>query len=130
MKNKFIIFLANVLWFILGGFVAGIVYIIGGIVLCLTLIGIPFGLQAMKIGFAVFFPFGKEFVETESARGCLMILFNVLWIVLVGWGLVLGHLAAAGGLVLTIVGIPFAIKHIKLIPLALTPFGRKVEKVV
>ncbi|MFN2166236.1 MAG: YccF domain-containing protein [Anaerolineae bacterium] len=115
------------IWLIFGGFIAGLGYILGGIGLCLTIIGIPFGIQSIKLGIATFAPFGKEVLETEDANSCLRVVFNVIWIVLFGWEIALAHLVSAAILAITIVGIPFAVQHIKLIPLALMPFGRDLR---
>ena len=117
----------NIIWLIFGGLIAGLGYIIGGLVLCLTIIGIPFGLQSIKLGVATFAPFGKEVVEVQDANSILRVLFNLLWIVLFGWEIALAHLLSALVLTLTIVGIPFAKQHIKLIPLSLFPFGRYLQ---
>jgi uncharacterized membrane protein YccF (DUF307 family) len=122
-------FLGNIIWLIFGGFIAGLGYILGGLLMCLTIIGIPFGLQAIKLGLATFAPFGKEVVEIEHANGCLRVVFNVLWLVLFGWEIALAHLASAALLTITIIGIPFAVQHVKLIPLALFPFGRDLQPV-
>lgn len=119
--------LGNILWLIFGGFIAGLGYIIGGLLMCLTIIGIPFGVQAIKLGMATFAPFGKEVVEIPRANGCLRVVFNVLWLVLFGWEIALAHLASGALLAITIIGIPFAVQHIKLIPLALFPFGRDLR---
>ena len=116
--------LGNLLWLIFGGLIAGVGYIVGGALLCVTIIGIPFGMQAIKIGVATFTPFGKRVVEREGANGCLPILFNLIWIVLFGWEIAIAHLFHAIFLAITIIGIPFAQQHVKLIPLALMPFGR------
>ncbi len=121
-------FLGNVIWLIFGGLVAGMGYIVGGLVMCLTIIGIPFGVQNIKLGMATFAPFGKEIVELNNANSSLRVLFNVLWLVLFGWGIALAHLVAAALLTITIIGIPFAVQHIKLIPLALFPFGRDLQR--
>jgi len=83
--------------------------------------------QAIKLGMATFAPFGKEIVEVDNANSCLRVLFNVLWLVLFGWGIALAHLGSAALLAITIIGIPFATQHIKLIPLALFPFGRDLR---
>ena len=117
--------LGNIIWLIFGGLLAGLGYILGGLVLCLTIIGIPFGLQSMKYGVAVFAPFGKEVMEKDEANSVLRIIFNVLWIVLFGWELAIAHLIHAAILAITIIGFPFALQHIKLIPLSLLPFGRE-----
>jgi uncharacterized membrane protein YccF (DUF307 family) len=119
--------LGNVLWLIFGGFLSGLGYILSGLLLCLTIVGIPFGLMSIRIGFATFAPFGKQVVERPDANSPLRVVFNVIWLVLFGWGIALTHLAAALVLCVTIIGIPFAIQHIKLIPLALLPFGRDLQ---
>ncbi|NUQ36672.1 MAG: YccF domain-containing protein [Caldilineales bacterium] len=120
-------FIGNIIWLIFGGFLAGLGYIIGGLLICLTIIGIPFGLQSIKLGFATFAPFGKSVVETEDAWGGLNMIFNILWVVLFGWEIALAHLAHAIVLAITIIGLPFAKQHIKLIPMALIPFGRTLR---
>jgi len=119
--------LGNIIWLIFGGLIAGLGYIVGGLLLCLTIIGIPFGLQSIKLGVATFTPFGKEVVETENANSALRVIFNVLWLLLFGWGIALAHLTSAVTLAITIIGIPFAKQHIKLIPVALFPFGRTLQ---
>lgn len=116
--------LGNLIWLLFGGLIAGVGYILGGLVLCLSIIGIPFGLQSIKIGFATFAPFGKEVVELDQANSALRVIFNVIWIILFGWELVITHLTFALLLAITVVGLPFAKQHIKLIPLSLLPFGR------
>ena len=119
--------IGNILWLIFGGFLSGLGYILAGLALCLTIIGIPFGLMSMRIGVATFAPFGKQVVERSDANSSLRILFNIIWLIVFGWGIALSHLAAAMVLFVTIIGIPFAIQHIKLIPLALFPFGRDLQ---
>jgi len=119
--------LGNILWLVFGGLVVGLGYLIGGLALCLTLVGIPFGVQAMKLGVATFAPFGKVVVERPGANGCLPVAFNVLWIALFGWEIAIAHLLSAIVLAVTVVGIPFAKQHVKLIPLSLLPFGRSLD---
>ncbi len=119
--------LGNVIWLIFGGFLAGLGYILGGLGMMLTIIGIPFGIQAVKLGAATMTPFGRELVELEDANSTLGIIFNILWAVLFGWEIALAHLGSAIVLAITIVGIPFALQHIKLIPMALLPFGRELR---
>lgn len=121
--------LGNILWLIFGGLIAGLGYILGGLVLCLTIVGIPFGIQQVKLGFATFAPFGKEVVEREQANSVLRVIFNVIWIVLFGWEIAIAHLVAAVFLAITIIGLPFAKQHVKLIPLALLPFGRDLQPI-
>lgn len=122
-------FLGNLIWLIFGGFIAGMGHILGGLVICLTIVGIPFGMQAIKIGRATMTPFGKEIVESEHANSPLRILFNVIWIILFGWEIAMAHFASALILAVTIIGLPFAKQHLKLIPIALLPFGRDLRRV-
>ena len=117
-------FLGNIIWLIFGGFFTGLGYILAGLALCLTVVGIPFGLQAVKLGVATMAPFGKRLVERPNADSPLRILFNILWLLVVGWEIAVAHLCAALILAITIIGLPFAKQHVKLIPLALFPFGR------
>ena len=119
--------LGNIIWLIFGGLVVGVGYVIGGLLLCLTIIGIPFGVQSIKLGFATFAPFGKEVVEVEHANSPLRVIFNIVWLLLFGWAIAVAHLVSAVVLAITIIGIPFALQHIKLIPLALFPFGRDLH---
>ena len=114
----------NIIWLIFGGFLAGLGYLIGGAFLCLTIVGIPFGMQAIKIGVATFAPFGREVQEYENANSVTNTIFNMIWIILFGWEIAVAHLVHGLILAITIVGLPFAKQHFKLIPLALLPFGR------
>ncbi len=116
--------LGNIIWLIFGGFISGLGYILGGLALCLTIIGIPFGFQSMKLGIAVLAPFGKDVVVLDGANSLLAIIFNIIWLLLFGWPIALAHLASAAILAVTVIGIPFAFQHLKLIPLSLLPFGR------
>jgi len=122
-------FLGNLIWLIFGGFIVGMGHIIGGLLICLTIVGIPFGMQAIKLGRATMTPFGKEIVELDNANSSLRVIFNVIWIALFGWEIAVTHLTSALILAITIVGIPFAKQHLKLIPIALLPFGRTLRRV-
>lgn len=115
--------LGNILWIIFGGFFVFLGYMLGGLLLCLTIIGIPFGLAAFRIGFATLAPFGKRVVESPEAGHPLRMIFNVLWAVLFGWEIALAHVISGVVLAITIIGLPFAWQHFKLIPVALMPFG-------
>ena len=119
--------LGNLVFFIFGGFVIFFGYLLGGIVLCLTIIGIPFGIQCFKLAGGVLAPFGREVRETEPPGGTLALIMNIIWIILPGLELAIMHLCLAAFFALTIVGIPLAMQHIKLLPLALLPFGRVVR---
>ncbi len=116
--------IGNIIWLIFGGFLTGLGYILGGLSICLTIIGIPFGIQSIKIGFAAMTPFGKKIVESENT---LQTIFNIIWIFLFGWGIAIAHLVSALILAITIIGLPFAKQHIKLVNLALFPFGRELK---
>ena len=119
--------LGNAIWLLFGGFLSGLGYIIGGLLTCLTIVGIPFGLQAMKLGVATMTPFGLEIETTPQSGGCLQTAFNVGWAILFGWEIAILHLIHGALLAVTIVGIPFAMQHFKLIPLALFPFGKELR---
>jgi len=119
--------LGNIVWLVFGGFLASLGYIFGGLLLMITIIGIPFGMQSIKIGVANLAPFGKSVVATENAGSLLSIIFNVIWIIFFGWEIALVHLVSGVILAITIIGLPFAKQHFKLIPLALAPFGRELK---
>ena len=117
----------NLLWIVLGGFLIFLFYLIGGLVLCLTIVGIPFGVQLIKLSLLALAPFGKEVNTEGSASGLLDIIMNVLWWIFGGVEAAIVHLVLALVLATTIVGLPFAKQHIKLLKLALVPFGARIE---
>lgn len=121
--------LGNIIWLIFGGFISGLGYILGGLTLCLTIIGIPFGLQTIKIGVATMTPFGKENIVTADPSSLLGMIFNVIWVIFFGWEIALSHLLHGAILAITIIGLPFAKQHFKLVPLALFPFGREFKDI-
>ena len=118
--------IGNLIWLIFGGLLLGIGYLFGGMVLCLTIVGIPFGLQIIKLGLFAMWPFGGEVVPENNTSGCLPLLLNVLWIICGGIEVALTHLALGIVFSITIVGIPFGMQHFKLMMLALMPFGHEV----
>lgn len=119
-------FLGNIVFFVFGGFIIFLGYVLGGILLCLTIVGIPFGIQCFKIAGGVLAPFGREVRAIRQPDSVLSTILNVLWIILPGLELAIMHLLLALFFALTIVGIPLATQHLKLIQLALVPFGRQV----
>ncbi|MCM1035202.1 MAG: YccF domain-containing protein [Paludibacter sp.] len=119
--------IGNILWCLFGGLEAAIGYMIGAIVLCCTLVGIPFGLQLFKIGLLCLWPFGAEVNNTSDESGCLYMLLNILWFVFGGIYVLFVHFCFGVLLCLTIVGIPFGKQHFKLSGLALHPFGRNIQ---
>ena len=126
MAGLIMAILLNILWFVLGGFLISLAYILGGILLCLTIIGIPFGIQCFKLSILGMAPFGHEIRETEPPGGCLAVVMNVIWIILPGLELALIHLFLAAFFAITIIGLPFAAQHLKMTRLAILPFGFRV----
>lgn len=118
--------LGNLIWVIFGGLLLSVGYMIGGILLCFTIIGIPFGYQLFKIGTLALLPFGKTTIVTDNSGSILSTFMNILWIVLGGLPIALGHLALGVLFCITIIGIPFGIQHFKLMVIALLPFGRTI----
>lgn len=123
----YVMLILNILWIIFGG---GIIlffeYLIGGIGLCLTIVGIPFGLQLIKLAVFVLAPFGARAVESPSSDGCFAVFFNIIWIFSGGLCIALTHLILAVLYGITIIGLPFARQHIKLAGLAIVPFGKRI----
>ena len=120
-------FLGNVLWILLGGFIVALLYFLGGLILCITIVGIPFGVQLFKLGLFSLMPFGRDIETTGFASGCLGVVMNLIWIIAGGIELVFVHLALALIMAVTIIGLPFAKQHIKMARLALMPFGSSIE---
>ena len=121
--------LLNLIWLIFGGFVIVLGYLLGAILLCITIIGIPFGIQCFKLAGLALAPFGREIREKEPPGGALAVIMNIIWIILPGLELAIMHLFLAAFFAITIIGIPIAAQHIKLLPLALLPFGRVVRDI-
>ena len=117
----------NLLWLIFGGLATAIEYLISSVGLMITIIGIPFGLQTLKIGILALWPFGKQVTPSETSNSCLSLLMNIIWIFIGGIWICLTHLLFGVLLYITIIGIPFGTQHFKLATLALSPFGKKIE---
>lgn len=115
--------LGNMIWFLFGGFFSGLSWCIVGLLWCITIIGLPVGIQCFKIAGLSFFPFGKE---VEYGGGVGSFLLNIIWILLSGWLLAIEHLLFGCLFCITILGIPFGLQHFKLAKLALMPFGSRV----
>ena len=120
-------FLGNILWFVLGGFLVALYYWIVGLLTCITIIGIPFGVQLIKMGTFALWPFGHEVTSGPNDSGCLAIVMNVIWILVGGIEIAVLHLTFGLFCCITIVGIPFGIQHFKMAFLALVPFGKKIS---
>ena len=119
--------LMNLLWFVLGGWISWLAWLLAGVILAITIVGLPWTPSAFRIAGFSAWPFGKVVVDRDS--GVTSLLLNILWLVLAGWWLALHHIALALALAVTIIGIPFAWQHVKLAMLALTPVGRGVVEV-
>lgn len=121
--------LLNLIWIVFGGFLVFLGYLTGGLALCCTLIGIPWGIQCFKLSILALFPFGSE--VTSSAPDSfpsdpLNLLMNIIWLIFGGLWVVFNHLVWGVIFSLTIIGIPFGLQHFKLMKLAFTPFGRRI----
>lgn len=119
--------IGNILWFILGGFAIFLWYIFGGLLLCLTIVGIPFGIQVWKLAGLALFPFGREITVSQGNSGIFAVIMNILWILFAGLEIACVHLVLAVVFGITIIGLPFAKQHIKLVSMALVPFGREIR---
>lgn len=120
-------FLGNILWFVLGGFLVSLYYFIVGVLFCITIIGIPFGLQLIKLAGFALWPFGHDIQSDTNDGGCLSIVMNVIWILVGGVEIAMIHLTFGVFLCITIIGIPFGLQHFKMALLALIPFGKKIS---
>ena len=118
--------LMNILWLLLGGIFTAVEYVVASLGMMITIIGIPFGIQTLKISLLALCPFGKKIETTPLAGGCLSIIMNILWILLGGIWISLSHLVFGIVLCITIIGIPFGKQHFKLAGLALSPFGKHI----
>jgi uncharacterized membrane protein YccF (DUF307 family) len=114
----------NILWFIFGGFIAGTAWVLAGVLLAITIIGLPWTPAAFRIAGFAYFPFGKVVVDRDN--GPTSLLLNVVWFLFAGWWLALHHIVLAIGLAVTLIGIPFAWQHLKLAGISLTPVGKAV----
>jgi uncharacterized membrane protein YccF (DUF307 family) len=115
----------NLIWLILCGWWMAILYVLAGIVCFILIITIPFGIAAFRIAGYVIWPFGRSIVWRREA-GVASIIGNIIWIVLIGWWLAIGHLTSGIALCLTIIGIPLGLADFKLIPISLVPLGVRI----
>ena len=120
-------FIGNILWVVFGGFLISMYYAVMGLVFCLTIIGIPFGVQLFKMAGLALWPFGHDVTPGPSDTGCLNILMNVIWIVFGGIEIALAHVTLGIAFCITIIGIPFGLQHFKMALLALVPFGKNIS---
>lgn len=116
----------NLIWLLTGGIIIALEYLIGSILLIITIVGIPFGVQTLKLSALALWPFGRTTRVHDRASGCLYILMNIIWILTGGICISLSHLLLGAVLCITIIGIPFGLQHFKMASLALNPFGRDI----
>jgi len=121
--------LGNLVWLIFGGIIIAIEYFIGSLALFITIIGVPFGIQTLKMAALAIWPFGRDTRVHSRASGCLYILMNIIWLVCGGIWIALTHAIFGLLLCITIIGIPFGLQHFKLTSVALNPFGRDIVNV-
>ena len=117
--------LLNVIWLVFGGLIMAIGYAVAGVICCILIVTIPFGIAAFRLANYSLWPFGRAAVPKQSA-GLFAGLGNVIWFIVAGWWLALGHIVSAIAQAITIIGIPLAIANIKLVPVALFPLGHEI----
>jgi uncharacterized membrane protein YccF (DUF307 family) len=119
----------NILWLVLCGLWMAIGWAFAGLLICLTIVGIPFGAQAFKLAGYILWPFGRTLVPSASRSRGISLFANILWFLLAGWWLALGHVITGALLCLTIIGLPLGIANIKIAAAALVPFGKEVVRI-
>ena len=118
--------LGNIIWVLFGGFFIALEYFVSSIGLFITIIGIPFGIQTLKLGVLALWPFGSQVVDLPQSSGCLSFLMNVIWFFIGGIWIFLSHLLFGLIFCITVIGIPFGLQNFKLARLSITPFGHDV----
>ncbi|HPB71998.1 MAG TPA: YccF domain-containing protein [Phycicoccus sp.] len=117
--------LLNLIWFLLGGFWLALGYAAAGLLFCILIVTFPLGVASFRMASYALWPFGRAVVDTPNS-GAGSVLLNIVWVVLAGWWLALGHLTTAVAQAVTIVGIPLAVANVKMIPISLLPFGKMI----
>lgn len=118
----------NILWLIFGGLLLALGYALAGVICCLLIVTIPFGIASFRIANYTLWPFGRTLVRRPDA-GTASDVGNVIWIIVAGWWLALGHLTTAIAQFISIIGIPLGLANLKLIPVSLVPLGRQIRSV-
>ncbi|VBB48249.1 conserved membrane hypothetical protein [uncultured Paludibacter sp.] len=119
--------LGNVLWLVFGGFVSATQYVVSSVGMMVTIVGIPFGLQTLKLAALMLWPFGAKITDKPNKSGCLSFIMNVIWILIGSIWISITHVLLGVLFAITIVGLPFAKQHFKFARLAFTPFGKDVQ---
>ena len=120
-------FLGNIIWLLFGGLLVAVIYWLVGLLMCITIIGIPFGIQLFKLGGYALWPFGHELVDKPGEPGCLSIMMNLIWILLGWWEIAAIHLVCGLILCITVIGIPWGLQHFKMALSAIFPFGKEIR---
>ena len=120
--------LLNIIWFVLSGFWMFLGYVAAGVLLCILILTIPWGIASFRIGAYALWPFGRTIVAKPTA-GVGSFLGNVVWVVLAGWWLAIGHILTGVAMCITIIGIPLGIASFKLVPVSLTPLGKEIVRI-
>ncbi|WP_280673137.1 MULTISPECIES: YccF domain-containing protein [unclassified Dysgonomonas] len=120
--------IGNIIWLVFGGWLIALEYFFASVGLMVTIVGIPFGLQSIKLGVLALWPFGSRVSTVEESSGCLNLAMNIIWIFIGGFWIALTHLALGVLFCLTIVCIPFGLQHFKFMKLAFLPFGKQIEQ--
>ena len=119
--------LLNIIWFVFGGLWLALGYALAGVVLCILIVTIPLGVASFRMARYALWPFGRAVVPKESA-GAGAVVLNVVWILLAGWWLALLHLSTAVVQAITIIGIPLAVANLKMVPISLVPYGKRIVR--
>jgi uncharacterized membrane protein YccF (DUF307 family) len=117
----------NIFWLLLGGIIIALIYYIVGLLMCLSIIGIPFGIQLFKLGTYSLWPFGRELVDGPREPGCISVLMNLIWILCGWWEIAILHFCFGLVFFLSIIGIPFGIQHFKMAIGSIFPFGKEIK---
>ena len=120
-------FLGNILWLILGGIIIALIYYLVGLLMCITIIGIPFGVQLFKLGTYSLWPFGHELVNGPNEPGCISVVMNLIWVLCGWWEIAALHLAFGLIFCITIIGIPLGLQHFKMAIGSIFPFGKIIQ---
>lgn len=118
--------LLNIIWLVFGGFVLALGYFMAGIVCCLLIVTIPWGIASFRIASYTLWPFGRTVIDKPGSGGVFTLLGNVIWLLVAGIWIAIGHVVTAFAMAITIIGIPLAIANLKLIPVSLMPLGKQI----
>ena len=119
--------IGNIIWLLFGGMLIALEYVISGLLFCMTIIGIPWGVKCFRLAVLALWPFGQKIVPGKQSGGCLNVLMNIIWIFIGGIWICLSHLFWGIILCITIIGIPFGRQHFKMAEFALAPFGKEIN---